>query len=209
GEAAVAVTTLALGSGQRVFLAGVRVQEYREVLPDRAEAGLQQLVRRGADHYPVAFMPGHAQQLIADGAANQIGLEVCFHGRSLGRGGVVLQGGMQPPIAGMEPGTPWKRRPAGSVEHQLDEGVADSAGGRAGARPSQGRSDRRYVHVEAGDAFLGFAGSGWHVLFFLERIAVPALQMDIETPEPVQVPEHTLGGLAQRLALMALVTQGQ
>src|SRR5690554_1951369 len=117
GEAAVAVTTLALGSGQRVLLAGVRVQEYREVLPDRAEAGLQQLIRRGADHYPVAFMPGHAQQLVADGAADQIGIEVCFHGRSLGRGGVVLQGGMQPPIAGMEPGTPWKRRPAGSVEH--------------------------------------------------------------------------------------------
>src|SRR5690606_6283736 len=84
GEAAVAVTTLALGSGQRVLLAGVQVQEYREVLPDRAEAGLQQLIRRGADHYPVALMPGHAQQLVTDGAADQLGNEVCYHRTSLG-----------------------------------------------------------------------------------------------------------------------------
>src|SRR5690554_7884265 len=90
-------------------------------------------------------------------------------GRSLGCGGVLLQGGMQPPIAGMEPGTPWKRRPAGSVEHQLDEGVADSAGGRAGARPSQGRSDRRYVHVEARQSLLEFARPGWHVYFLAQR----------------------------------------
>ena len=47
------------------------------------------------------------------------------------------------------------------------------------------------------------------MLFFLERIAVPALQMDIEAPQPVQVLEHTLGGLAQGFAFVALVAQGQ
>src|SRR5690606_35254443 len=130
-------------------------------------------------------------------------------GRSLGCGGVLLQGGMQPPIAGMEPGTPWKRRPAGSVEHQLDEGLADRAGGRAGARPSQGRSDRRYVHVEARQSLLAFARPRWHGDYLAQCLTIHALQVDIKAPEPVQVPEHALGGLAQRFALMTLVTQGQ
>src|SRR5690606_35881964 len=108
----------------------------------------------------------------------------------------------------MEEATCWERR-APRAAIGLDEGVADSAGGRAGARPSQGRSDRRYVHVEAGQLPFMIAGAWRHVSFLLEHLTVHALQVDIETPEPVQVLEHALGGLAQRLALMALVTQGQ
>src|SRR5690606_1827146 len=55
-ETAVAATALAFGSGEGVFLSGLRVEEYREVLADRAEAEVQQLLRRGADHYPVTLM---------------------------------------------------------------------------------------------------------------------------------------------------------
>src|SRR5690606_26869180 len=128
GEAAVAVTTLALGSGQRVLLAGVRVQEHREVLPDRAEASLQQQIRRGDDHYPVALMPGHAQQLVTDGAADQIGIEVCFHGAKLRvRWGAAARGHVTPNCRdgtrhSMEEATCWERR-APRAAIGLDEGV--------------------------------------------------------------------------------------
>src|SRR5690606_15125194 len=151
------------------FLAGVRVQEYREVLPDRAEAGLQQLIRRGADHYPVALMPGHAQQLVTDGAADQIGPEVCFHGAKL---------------RSCPQGVQWRTE-------------------------SAGLSDWRNVHVEARQSLLEFARPGWHVYFLAQCLTIHALQVDIKAPESVQVPEHALGGLAQRFALMTLVTQGQ
>src|SRR5690606_33710051 len=120
GEAAVAVTTLALGSGQRVLLAGVRVQEYREVLPDRAEAGLQQLIRRGADHYPVAFMPGHAQQLVTDGAADQIGIEVCFHRTSLGPVHRACNGG--PNLPGCQIGGMFMSKRGSRSSSSLDRG---------------------------------------------------------------------------------------
>src|SRR5690606_20688091 len=83
-ETAVAATALAFGSGEGVFLSGLRVKEYREVLADRAEAEVQQLLWGGADHYPVTLVPGHAKQLVAHGAADQVGMEVCFHRASLG-----------------------------------------------------------------------------------------------------------------------------
>ncbi len=59
GETAITLAALAFGAGQRIFLAGLRVQKYRKVLADRAKALLQQLLGCGADHYPVMFVPRH------------------------------------------------------------------------------------------------------------------------------------------------------
>jgi hypothetical protein len=38
------------------------MQEYREVTPDLRVAGVEHLLRRGADHDPVAFAYGKAEQ---------------------------------------------------------------------------------------------------------------------------------------------------
>jgi hypothetical protein len=54
-EAVITGRGLALGAGQRILLVGIRVQEHRKILADRPEAARQQIVRRGADHHPVAF----------------------------------------------------------------------------------------------------------------------------------------------------------
>jgi hypothetical protein len=60
-EAMIARRGLAFGTGQRVFLAGLRMQKYRKILADRLKAARQQLLRRRADHHPVAFRDWQAQ----------------------------------------------------------------------------------------------------------------------------------------------------
>ncbi len=73
-EAAVAAPALALGARQRVFLAGMRVQEHREVAADGLEATCLHLLLGGADHHPVAVARIQPQQPVADRAADQVGL---------------------------------------------------------------------------------------------------------------------------------------
>jgi predicted aminopeptidase len=55
-----------------VFLAGLGVQEDREVAPDLAVAEVQHLLRRRADYDPVALADRPAEQLVANRAADQI-----------------------------------------------------------------------------------------------------------------------------------------
>ena len=71
-EAAIARPGLALGAGERVLLAGLGVQEHREVPADLAVAEVQHLLRRCADHDPVALADRPAEQLVANRAADQI-----------------------------------------------------------------------------------------------------------------------------------------
>jgi hypothetical protein len=51
--------------------------------------------------------------------------------------------------------------------------------------------------------------SGRHVMSFHDLFSLQGFQVDVETPESVQVLEHFLGGLSQRLAVVLLVAQGQ
>ena len=72
-EAAVAAPGLALGAGQCVLFAGVRVQEHGEVAADRAEAGRFHRLGSGADDHPVAVAGRQAEQAVAHRAADQQG----------------------------------------------------------------------------------------------------------------------------------------
>src|SRR5690606_9631351 len=74
-EATVAAAALTLGARQRVLLAGVRMQEHREIAPHRAEAGVEHLLRGGTYHHPVAVAGRLAQQFVADRAADKIDLK--------------------------------------------------------------------------------------------------------------------------------------
>jgi hypothetical protein len=85
GKAMVAACGLALGAGQRVFLARARMQEHREIASDRQEALRRHGLGRAADHHPVAVgmraavgQPVHgmemAQQAVAHRAADQVDL---------------------------------------------------------------------------------------------------------------------------------------
>jgi hypothetical protein len=79
GKAAVAARRLAFGPGQRIFLAGLRMQEHREVLADRQVALRDHCLGCGADHHPVVVIDGQAQQGIPYRTAHH----VCPHGGSL------------------------------------------------------------------------------------------------------------------------------
>ncbi|MNE05856.1 hypothetical protein D3C80_984300 [compost metagenome] len=74
GEAAVAASALALGARQGVLLAALRVEEYRKVGADRAVALGDELFGAGADHHPVGFRDGAAEQAVAHGAAHLVDL---------------------------------------------------------------------------------------------------------------------------------------
>ncbi|MNZ75431.1 hypothetical protein D3C78_939080 [compost metagenome] len=74
GEAAVALAALALGTRQGVLLAGLRVQEDREVRADRAETPGEHFIASGADHHPVDIGDRPAEQPVAHGAANFVDL---------------------------------------------------------------------------------------------------------------------------------------
>ena len=71
-EAAIARPGLALGARERVLFAGFRVQEYGKIAADLAVAEVHHLLRRRADHDPVAFADRPAEQLVANRAADQI-----------------------------------------------------------------------------------------------------------------------------------------
>ena len=73
-EAGVAVARLALGARERVFLAGVRMQEHREVTPDRAKAAREHLFGGAADHDPVAVLDRQPEQGVAHRPADNVGL---------------------------------------------------------------------------------------------------------------------------------------
>ena len=75
-KAAVTVAAFALGAGEGVLLAGVRMQKHGEVVAHRFETLVHQLLRRGADHYPVSFLDRQPEQLIAHGTAYQINVHV-------------------------------------------------------------------------------------------------------------------------------------
>src|SRR5690606_40964052 len=64
GEAAVAAPAFALGTGQRILLASLGMQENREVRAHRAKAQRLHLLGAGADHYPIHFGYGTTQQTI-------------------------------------------------------------------------------------------------------------------------------------------------
>ncbi len=77
GEAVVAGAGLAFGAGERVLVAGLRMQEDGKVLADGAVAEREQVVGLGADDHVVAFGEGPSEQRVAHGAAHQVG----FHCR--------------------------------------------------------------------------------------------------------------------------------
>ncbi len=62
----------ALGTRQGIFLAGLGVQKYREILAYLAEAPGAHVLRGRAGHYPVAIVYRQSQQFVAQGAADQI-----------------------------------------------------------------------------------------------------------------------------------------
>ena len=75
-KAAVTVAAFALGAREGVLLAGVRMQKHGEIVAHRFETLVHQLLRRGADHYPVSFLDRQPEQLIAHGTAYQINVHV-------------------------------------------------------------------------------------------------------------------------------------
>ena len=60
-ERVIAASGLALGPRQCIFLAGLRLQEHREILADRAVAERAHLVRRRADHDEIAVGDAEAE----------------------------------------------------------------------------------------------------------------------------------------------------
>ena len=52
-------------------------------------------------------------------------------------------------------------------------------------------------------------GTRRHMVGFHHLIALQGFQVNVEAPEPVQVLEHFLGGVAQGFAVVLLVAQGQ
>ena len=73
-EAGMSARRFALGTRQRMFLAGAWMQEHREVATDLLEAGIQHLLRAGADHHVIMVARGQAEQGIAHRAADQVDL---------------------------------------------------------------------------------------------------------------------------------------
>ena len=70
-EALVAAAGLPLGARQRVLLSSAGVQEHRKVRADRPEAGGNHRLRRRADDDVIAVADRHAQQPVADRAADE------------------------------------------------------------------------------------------------------------------------------------------
>ena len=73
-ESLVAAAALALGASKRVFLVRLRMQENGEVPADRLEAGALHLVGCRADDHVIAILHGQAEQFVAHGAADDVGL---------------------------------------------------------------------------------------------------------------------------------------
>ena len=73
-EAVVAGCGLALCAGKRVFLAGLRVQEYREILADLFVAGVNKFIRRRAHNAPVPFFHRKPEPFVTNGATDEVHL---------------------------------------------------------------------------------------------------------------------------------------
>jgi len=73
-ETPMSLAMLALGSGQRVFLAGPRMQEHGEITPHLAITLSAHLRCSGAHHHMVPFVHRQAQQFVPDCAADQKGV---------------------------------------------------------------------------------------------------------------------------------------
>ena len=71
GKTVIASTGLALGPGERVLVAALRMQEDGKVLADRAVAERKQVVGPGDDHV-VAFGEGPSEQRVAHRSAHQV-----------------------------------------------------------------------------------------------------------------------------------------
>ena len=72
GKACVTRAGFAFGACQRIFVAGFRVQEYREVLADLFVPLFQHFLRRRTDHDPVPFQHRQAEQPVAHCTAYQV-----------------------------------------------------------------------------------------------------------------------------------------
>ena len=73
GKSLISTPALALGARERVLLVGLRMQEHREILADGLEAEPLHLLRGRADDDVVAVLHRQAEQLVAHGAADDIG----------------------------------------------------------------------------------------------------------------------------------------
>jgi len=75
-ETAIARSRLALGSGQRVLLVGLRMKKHREVPADGSEAERKHLIRCAADDHPIAIALAvrPPQQLVAHPTADRVDL---------------------------------------------------------------------------------------------------------------------------------------
>src|SRR3984957_20015654 len=80
-EAAIARRDFGFQAGKRVFLFGLRMQKDRELAPYGEIAELLEILRPRTDDYPVALARGDAEELIADGTADQVDL----HARNVNR----------------------------------------------------------------------------------------------------------------------------
>ena len=65
---------LALGTGQGVLLARLRMQKHREVLADGLKARLDQLFWPGTDNDPVTISTLEAEQGVPNGSAHHVNL---------------------------------------------------------------------------------------------------------------------------------------
>ena len=65
---------------------------------------------------------------------------------------------------------------------------------RPGFSFAPARSDRRNVHVKTWEPFFLLGGAGWNVCLAYDGIAIKALQVDIKTPESVQMSQHFIRG---------------
>ena len=89
-KALVAGRGFSLQTGQRVFLARVRVQKHGEVAPHRQVAQVEHGLRRGAHHDPVSVAVGGRAALggsgVHQGVAHRAAHEVNVHAGSVGPG---------------------------------------------------------------------------------------------------------------------------
>src|SRR6202012_2552369 len=71
-ETVIAMSGLTFRACQRIFLPGLRVQKYREILAHRFVAEREHLLRPGTDHDMVVIGNRTLQQGVAHGAADKI-----------------------------------------------------------------------------------------------------------------------------------------
>src|SRR6185437_10648118 len=96
---------LALGARERVFLAGVRVQEHGEILADRLVTQRQHVFWRRTDHHVVAIEVRAAQQLVAYRASDQVHAVIALRHRVSPASGAPVRTGVRANTRPMPPAT--------------------------------------------------------------------------------------------------------